>query len=260
MTVIESRTPGGDGRYGVCEWRSIAGVDTGCETKGMKGSDRRLRPPGGVGCSATHARTHRYHLSPTPPKRSESLHLSFSPSPGRLRALPRSSQPLSQYPRPISPMARIKRAQPRQRSRCPICFHFFSDVLRHLNHRQSQCSTWFEATRSSDYAPFHHSQESGDTPPSPQFLHDDRSPSPSPPASSRVNFPGAGMTYGQGQTFLDRFNEDQYAACRVENMYYPFSNEDEWEFASFLLSSNLSMQKIDEFLKLKLVGYSSRHA
>jgi len=37
-------------------------------------------------------------------------------------------------------------------------------------------------------------------------------------------------------------------------MYYPFSNAAEWELASFLLSSDLSMRKIDELLKLKLVS------
>jgi hypothetical protein len=61
------------------------------------------------------------------------------------------------------------------------------------------------------------------------------------------------MTYGQAPTFLDRFNEDKYSAFRTMNMYYPFSSKAEWELASFLLSSDLPMQKVDEFLKLKLV-------
>jgi len=62
------------------------------------------------------------------------------------------------------------------------------------------------------------------------------------------------MTYGQAQTFLDRFDEDRYAPFCTMNPFYPFSSEVEWELASFLLSSDLSMRKIDEFLKLKLVG------
>ena len=62
------------------------------------------------------------------------------------------------------------------------------------------------------------------------------------------------MTYGQASTFLDRFNEDEYASFRAVNMYYPFSSKAEWELASFLLSSDLSMQKVNEFLKLKLVS------
>ena len=154
-------------------------------------------------------------------------------------------------------MAKTKRTQQRQRFRCPVCFHFFSDVLGHLNHRQSQCSAWFEATSSSNPTPFHYSQESEDflplDPPLP-LLRDYQSPSPAPLASSYVNFPGAGVTYGQAQTFLDRFDDDEYAPFRAMNMYYPFSSKAEWELASFLLSSDLSMQKVDEFLRLKLVG------
>jgi len=153
-------------------------------------------------------------------------------------------------------MAKIKRTRRHQRSRCPVCSHFFADVLGHLNHRQSQCSSWFEATPP-DLPPIHYSQDPNDTlppnPHSPEHPDDWRSPSPTLPASSRVDFPGAGMTYGQAPTFLDRFNEDQYAQFRKMNKFYPFSSEVEWELASFLLSSDLSMQKIDEFLKLKLV-------
>jgi len=64
------------------------------------------------------------------------------------------------------------------------------------------------------------------------------------------------MTYGKAATFMDRFNEDQYAPFHTSNKFYPFSSKVEWELASFLLSSDLSMRKIDEFLKLKLVGQS----
>ena len=153
-----------------------------------------------------------------------------------------------------SHMAKIKRTQQRQRFRCPVCSHFFSDVLGHLNHYQSKCSAWFDP--SPDRGPFYHSQEPKGPhsygPPSP-LLQNHRSPSPTPPASSHVNFTGAGKTYGQGLTFLDRFNEDEYASFRTMNMYYPFSSKAEWELASFLLSSGLSMQRVDEFLKLKLV-------
>ena len=158
-----------------------------------------------------------------------------------------------------SHMVRIRRTQQRQRSRCPVCFRFFSDVLGHLNHRQSKCSAWFEATPSPGDTPFYHSQETegphSHGPPSPP-LRDRRSLSPTPPTSPRVSFPGAGKTYGRAPTFLDRFNKDKYAPFRTINMYYPFSSEDEWELASFLLLSSLSMQKVDEFLKLKLVGQS----
>jgi hypothetical protein len=52
---------------------------------------------------------------------------------------------------------------------------------------------------------------------------------------------------------MERFNSDKYSGSRAENMYYPFAGKDEWELGSFLHSSGLSMRKIDEFLKLKMV-------
>lgn len=55
-------------------------------------------------------------------------------------------------------------------------------------------------------------------------------------------------------TFMDRFNNDQHSGSQTENIYYPFAGKDEWELGSFLHSSGLSMRKIDDFLKLKMVG------
>ncbi|KAF8800937.1 hypothetical protein BYT27DRAFT_7227077 [Phlegmacium glaucopus] len=40
---------------------------------------------------------------------------------------------------------------------------------------------------------------------------------------------------------------------RKGHLYYPFTLRDEWELASFLLCSRLSMAAVDHFLKLKLV-------
>lgn len=154
-------------------------------------------------------------------------------------------------------MAKSKKVQQRRGSRCPVCFHFFSDVLRHLNHRQSRCSAWLGTSTQPNSPPPRHDQDFEDTflpdPPPPHSDHQ-QAPSPAPSAPSHIYFPGAGATYGQAQTFLDRFNEDQYAPFRAANRYYPFSNEVEWELASFLLSSNMSMRKVDEMLKLKLVS------
>ena len=65
---------------------------------------------------------------------------------------------------------------------------------------------------------------------------------------------GAALIVGQGQTFMDIFDKDQYAANRKENIYYPFKSQSEWELASFLLKSDLSMAATDEFLKLQSVS------
>lgn len=71
------------------------------------------------------------------------------------------------------------------------------------------------------------------------------------PTSSRV--------FGHGETFMDQFDKDQFVEARKQGLlYYPFATRDEWELASFLLQSNLSMSAIDRFLKLELVSYSLR--
>ncbi|KAJ7203716.1 hypothetical protein C8J57DRAFT_1259579 [Mycena rebaudengoi] len=57
----------------------------------------------------------------------------------------------------------------------------------------------------------------------------------------------------KGESFVDWFNSDQFAHHRVDNIYYPFANKDEWELASFLLRSSMTMRDIDDFLGLKMV-------
>ena len=66
-------------------------------------------------------------------------------------------------------------------------------------------------------------------------------------------FQGASWTFGKGKTFLEEFNTDPHAAARGDNLYYPFASKEEWELASFLLLSGLSMASITKFLSLKLV-------
>ncbi|KAF8869224.1 hypothetical protein BD779DRAFT_1458028 [Infundibulicybe gibba] len=86
------------------------------------------------------------------------------------------------------------------------------------------------------------------------------------PSHHRVvieEFPGAAQTFGTGQTFIDQFNMDQYSAERITNLYYPFASKAEWELASFLLQSKMSMAAIDAFLSLELIrriGLSFRTA
>jgi hypothetical protein len=68
-------------------------------------------------------------------------------------------------------------------------------------------------------------------------------------------YQGAARSYGRGATFMDMFDGDMYNSERVNNLYYPFASKDEWELASFLLRSNLSMALITELLSLSLVGF-----
>jgi len=72
--------------------------------------------------------------------------------------------------------------------------------------------------------------------------------------SLQENFPGSSHTYGKGESFIDRFNHDDLAEQRSNNLYYPFASREEWELASFLLRSNMPMSEIDEFLRLHLVS------
>jgi len=71
-------------------------------------------------------------------------------------------------------------------------------------------------------------------------------------------FEGAARIFGTGKTFMDKFDSDEYAQMRVENLFYPFSSRDEWELASFLLKSNLSIPMQDEFLNLNIVSLFDR--
>ncbi|KAG1762201.1 hypothetical protein EDD22DRAFT_953354 [Suillus occidentalis] len=67
-------------------------------------------------------------------------------------------------------------------------------------------------------------------------------------------YEGAGTCYaGDGVTFLDLFDADEYAECRKENLFYPFASKEEWEVADFLLRSPLSMAAINQFLELPMI-------
>ena len=68
-------------------------------------------------------------------------------------------------------------------------------------------------------------------------------------------YPRAAKVEGQAKTFMDIFHDDEHASKRANNLYYPFASAKEWEVASFLLKSGLSMANIDEFLRLELVSY-----
>ena len=69
-------------------------------------------------------------------------------------------------------------------------------------------------------------------------------------------YEGGAKEYGLGKSFMMELNNDRFSEERVTNLYYPFSSRAEWEFAFFLLRSDLSMETIDTFLSLKLVKSS----
>jgi hypothetical protein len=67
--------------------------------------------------------------------------------------------------------------------------------------------------------------------------------------------PTSGSVYGRGETFMDQCDKDKFTERRTGNIYYPFASRGEWELASFLLRSRLSMAAMDSFLKLELVSH-----
>ncbi|KAJ7128227.1 hypothetical protein C8R43DRAFT_897203 [Mycena crocata] len=73
-----------------------------------------------------------------------------------------------------------------------------------------------------------------------------------PTGFHREKHPSAAGKYGRGTTFMENFNSDAYAPVRQNNMYYPFASYKEWELASFLTRSRMTMDQIDEFLRLEV--------
>ncbi|KAJ7705774.1 hypothetical protein B0H16DRAFT_1668181 [Mycena metata] len=81
-------------------------------------------------------------------------------------------------------------------------------------------------------------------------------PNPQPPLDGHAKdlYNGAAKTFERGETFRDKFQQDQYAKQRQTNFHYPFASSGEWELAAFLNGSGLSLAKTEEFLKLPLVA------
>ncbi|RDB15504.1 hypothetical protein Hypma_004161 [Hypsizygus marmoreus] len=95
----------------------------------------------------------------------------------------------------------------------------------------------------------------------PGFEFEDQNPQNTGPVVEE--FVGAAKVFGSGTTFMDQFDQDEYAAQRTNNLYYPFASRNEWELASFLICSGLSISSINKFLALGLIqglGLSFRSA
>lgn len=70
-------------------------------------------------------------------------------------------------------------------------------------------------------------------------------------------YPNARKVKGRGQTFLDHFKLDRFLDNHKLNLYYLFSTLEDWQMANFLLTSQLSMRAIDDFLSLTFVMQSA---
>jgi len=69
-------------------------------------------------------------------------------------------------------------------------------------------------------------------------------------------YEGCSKVYPGGKTFMDAFQMDRYAEERSINLYFPFASREEWQFASWLLHSRLSLRAIDSLLSLDIVSPS----
>ena len=67
--------------------------------------------------------------------------------------------------------------------------------------------------------------------------------------------PLASSTFGRGRNIFERIKlADTYSELRHRNRYYPFSTKRDWETASWLSRSALSVEKVNEYLQLNRVS------
>ena len=165
--------------------------------------------------------------------------------------------------------------------RCPRCgkkFYSETNVLQHMNQPLSLCRALYHE----EYAPpLHHFSRSSRNrfteilaaaeTQEPDFFDEDSRWTPPSNQDDNYGDSGAfGTTTGPsfteyyegcseafpgGKTFMDFFETDQYSEERKENLYFPFASREEWQFASWLLRSRLSLAAIDSLLSLDLVRW-----
>ena len=183
------------------------------------------------------------------------------------------------------PKVRQKHRRTHRISFCPDCGKRFANetrVLQHMNQPSSACSSWMDNLlrfhrhtsaagnhaniHSSDrHQPASHSETALDADNAfaqEEFWPNDSTETASfnedrdhiaPAVDTHPNVPSM---HPGGKTFMDQFFSDEYSRFRQENLYYPFASESDWQLASWLLRSHLSMAAIDTFLSLELVRFS----
>ena len=68
-------------------------------------------------------------------------------------------------------------------------------------------------------------------------------------------YEGCAEAFPGGEMFMDQFRRDQYAEQHREHIYFLWASRQEWDFASWLLRSRLSMAAIDRLLLLEIVSH-----
>ena len=180
------------------------------------------------------------------------------------------------------PKAKVKLHRSLKISFCPDCGRRFANkmrVLQHLNQPSITCGSWIDELSQLHHrvpAPHNHFPAEREYPPSrsdDEFFANETgndyhqgelgengdtpsvySPHQDPTMPVVDYHPNTPSAHPGGTVFMDQFFNDQYATLRQENLYYPFASRTDWQLASWLLRSRLSMAAIDDFLSLELVS------
>ena len=72
-------------------------------------------------------------------------------------------------------------------------------------------------------------------------------------------YEGCSEVFPGSKLFMDNFRQDKYTGKWQENLYFPFASREEWQLASWLLRSHLSLSAIDSLLLLDIVCITSLH-
>ena len=67
-------------------------------------------------------------------------------------------------------------------------------------------------------------------------------------------FDGCSKAFPGGSIFMDKFWQDKYAKKWQENLYFPFTSHDEWQFTSWCIHSELSISTINGLLSLNTIS------
>ena len=165
---------------------------------------------------------------------------------------------------------------------CPDCGKRFANetrVLQHMNQPSNTCGSWINELSQAYHNYFHAPARTytrttaryrpdrdvvpevdgayahGELGPDEDSVYnpDDGWQQEDAPGLVFNTHPNTPSIHPGGTTFMDRFFSDQYADLQQENLYYPFVSRIDWQFASWLLRSCLSMAAIDDLLSLELV-------
>ena len=180
------------------------------------------------------------------------------------------------------PKAKTNRGRPKNIS-CPSCGKKFcseTNVLQHLNQPTSSCrATLWQEEITELLHQFSTFGQNSSTENAAAGTHESGGECWTPPEIPDVGNTGEfgtagdmsgeqGTSFGRfievyegcseafpgGKSFMDAFQEDQYAEERKQNLYFPFASREEWQFASWLLRSRLSLAAIDSLLALDIVS------